>query len=336
MKINNKLLSFRYSKRFFLNRNLLKKIEPRFAQIKQGAHSFCPICSGQEVNLISEVDRDGFPCDTVICIKCDFVFNNSYITNSTEFYGDQFGKDRWGDPEKSFINRTSLDAFTWKRFSFLIKTLDKNFSEIETILEIGCGDGCNLWPYQLIGKSVVGCDLSLPFLEVSQTKGLNLILGDADSIKTQSNFDLILLIHSFEHIMDMDATVQSTYKRLKDGGFVFVEVPGIINWNQPKKGLLSDMGLKSSNNFLKYLQFEHNYHFSLEHLKTVWERNGFELVYGDEWVRAIFIKKDKKKLTNKVILNNNSSSLYAHLKNVEKDFLKFTNLLAGIMRRIIR
>ena len=136
--------------------------------------------------------------------------------------------------------------------------------------------------------------------------------------------------------MDMDATVQSTYKRLKDGGFVFVEVPGIINWNQPKKGLLSDMGLKSSNNFLKYLQFEHNYHFSLEHLKTVWERNGFELVYGDEWVRAIFIKKDKKKLTNKVILNNNSSSLYAHLKNVEKDFLKFTNLLAGIMRRIIR
>ena len=49
--------------------------------------------------------------------------------------------------EKNFIKRTSKDSFSKQRFAFLKKTLGENLSNIERILEIGCGDGCNLLPY---------------------------------------------------------------------------------------------------------------------------------------------------------------------------------------------
>ena len=49
-----------------------KKLETTPNKINKGSHSYCPICSSDEVYLISEVDRVGFPCDTVVCKKCEF------------------------------------------------------------------------------------------------------------------------------------------------------------------------------------------------------------------------------------------------------------------------
>ena len=337
MKIYSAFLSFRYRKSFLINRFKLKKIEISSSKIINGSHNSCPICFSKEASLISEVDRVGILCNTVICKKCEFVFNNSFIANPIEFYANQFGQARWGEPEKNFVKRTSLDSFSWKRFLFLKKIMDKDFPQIEKILEIGCGDGCNLLHFHLIGKQVTGCDLATPFLEPGRKRGLNLIQGDITSISKNIDFDLIMLIHSFEHVVDLDLTVQSAFSRLREGGFIFVEVPGIIGWNQTRKKSSQTMGLKSSNNFLQYLQFEHNYHFSLEHLKLVWERNGFEMIYGDEWVRAIFRKKnDVNSINSKISFDNNSLNVMNHLQEVEKDFLKISNFLSRLVRLINR
>ena len=131
MKINNELLSFRYRKSFLLNRFKFKKIESTLSNIKKRTHAYCPICFGKEVDLISEVDRVGFQLDTVICKKCEFVFNTSYISNPIEYYENEFGKDRWKDPEKSFVKRTSSEAFSFKRFEFLKKTMGEDFPKID-------------------------------------------------------------------------------------------------------------------------------------------------------------------------------------------------------------
>ena len=95
------------------------------------------------------------------------------------------------------------------------------------------------------------------------------------------------------------------------------------------------MGLESSNNFLQYLQFEHNYHFSLKHLVKLFERHDFELVYGDEWVRAIFHKKNNSNEINKIKTDSSSINLLNHLKLVEKDYLKLNNLITGLGRRLL-
>lgn len=335
MKINYELLSFRYKKLFFLNRYKFQKIQSNLNNLNKGKHSFCPLCFGDEVDLISEVDRVGFQVETVVCCRCDFVFNKSYIDNPIEYYEKNFADNRWIDPEESFKRRTSDEAYSSKRIQFVKKTIGENFLEIQDILEVGCGDGCNLLPYHLIGKTVVGCDFNENFLIPGRKEGMDLILGDIKSIPKNKKFDLIMLIHSFEHFIDLDEIIKQVYVRLNPGGMVFVEVPGIFNWNQIKKEKKTEMGFNSSNNFMNYLQFEHNYHFDLDHLRFFWERNNFEIVTGDEWVRAIFKRKETndnfKKSWNKL-----NHGIIHHLKLVEKDFLSIKNLIGGLIKLILR
>jgi 2-polyprenyl-3-methyl-5-hydroxy-6-metoxy-1,4-benzoquinol methylase len=336
MKISYNIVGFRYRKGFIVNVLRRKKIQFNSNNFFT-SHESCPICSADEYEIISEVDTIGMLNETVVCKQCDFVFNNSYIANPTEYYNNQFGAERWQDPEKSFLRRTSTHSFSVKRFEFIKKTIGEDFSRIEKILEIGCGDGCNLLPYHLIGKSVVGCDFNDNFLDPGRKRGMELIKGDIQTIPKTHKFDLIMLIHSFEHVIGLDEMVQQVNAHLNPGGFVFVEVPGIVNWNRTIKTKKSEMGLNSSNNFMGYLQFQHNYHFDLGHLKYIWERNSFEMVEGDEWVRAIFKREDMNNSDNKDLqptwsmLNQN---IVQHLKEVEEDFLSMSNLARGLMKLI--
>jgi len=327
------IIGVRYSKRFIANIIRKKNIN---INIDLNSffenHKFCPICRSDEYNIIAEVDRVGMPTETVVCNKCDFVFNNSYIKDPKYFYKSIWGDDRWGDPEINYRKRTATDAYSWKRFAYIVKKLGKDFDRIEHVLEIGCGDGCNLLPYHLTGKSVVGCDLDSRFLTPGKNHGMELIEGDLSSIPKNRKFDLIMLIHSFEHMINLDELVHELHNYLKPHGHVFVEVPGILNWNRTKKNLRSDMGLRSSNNFLGYIQFQHNYHFDLRHLKLVWERNNFQLVDGDEWVRAIFNINDHSQNDTQSDINKLNNDVISYLKEVENDFLKLSNLVCGFLK----
>ena len=63
--------------------------------------------------------------------------------------------------------------------------------------------------------------------------------------------------------------------------------------------------------------------------------NGFEMIYGDEWVRAIFRKKDNvNSINNKISFDNNSLDVMSHLKKVEKDYLKLSNFVSRLTRLI--
>jgi ubiquinone/menaquinone biosynthesis C-methylase UbiE len=339
MKKNPELLSFRYNKLFLFNRFKYKKIESKYKSLIMDSHSFCPICFYKEASLISEVDRDGYPCEIVVCMKCNFVFNNSFMVNPIDYYANQYGKDSWGEPEKSFIKRISSDSPSLKRFEFIKKQLGVNFPYISRILEIGCGDGCNLLPYHLIGKNVLGCDFNDNFLVPGRMRGMKLIKANITEIDEYPKFDLIMLIHTFSHVISMDEMVKQVYSRLNPGGLVFIEAPGIINWNRTKKAKKSSTWLRSSNNFMGFLQFNINYYFDLEHLKYIWERNNFEMVVGDEWVRAIFKRKDERNsndLDLKPKLNEFNYKIIKHLKDVERDFLSLPNLIRGFMKLIYR
>lgn len=341
MNITNTLLSFRYSNSFILNKIKKKKLKSSVNFIKVGSHDSCPICDCRNVDLIAEVDRVGFPCQTVVCQQCQFVFNNSFIVNTTDFYSNEWGSEHWGDPERSFQKRTATDNYAWKRMAYLAKNLNTEFQKISNILEIGCGDGCNLFPYHLIGKRVVGCDFDVNFLRPGRERGLELVVGGVESISKSNSFDLIMLIHSFEHVINMDETIQSVADRIKPNGLVYVEDPGVLGLNRVNSGAMQSMGLKSSNNFLGYLQFQHNYHFDLGHLKAVWERNGFEMILGDEWVRAIFRKKKTFENTQPEFKEggvgfNLENSTLSYLSKVERDFLSVRNFFCRLNNLISR
>ena len=85
MIVDKKLLSFRYSKDFFLNLKKYGNLSDDERRLSTSSHSKCPGCGSTNGVLIAEVDRVGFLCDTVVCRQCDLVFNNSFIEDSIAY-----------------------------------------------------------------------------------------------------------------------------------------------------------------------------------------------------------------------------------------------------------
>ena len=334
MKNTKQLISYRFSKNYFINKRKSNKLSINLFDFDLGSHKTCPACNSKDAYLISNIDRLGFPCDTVVCKNCDFVFNDSFIKDSISFYKNSWGQLHWGDEKKNFEKRTNIDHYSWRRFSYISNILDGALATKNKILEIGCGDGCNLYPYHLNGYKVTGLDYDKRYLLPGKNKGMNLLVGDIFNNNIDEEFDLILIIHAFEHMQDLDKVICEVKKYLSSDGLIYVEVPGIINLNQINSKRLNSGGMRSFNNFLGYIQFQHNFHFDAHHLKYFWERNGFETLSCDEWIRAIF-KPIPNENINYDKINEDfikyDFDIINHLKNVEKNFLSLSNIMrAGL------
>lgn len=351
MKIERRLLSQRYRKDRgmpFFNRykmskdaiNCLKEFRDAIisGEIKQNEHEKCPLCFNEDGILIAEIVRLGIPCRTVICKGCGLVFNDSFFPEESQevVYKKFYGKINFNglSPEESFSKRTKPDAYSWKRFAYISLQLGDNLGNINTVFEIGCRDGCNLLPFHLAGKEVVGCDFDEDYLAVGRKRGLNLICGGTDSlIATGMKADLVILSHVFEHFVDLDKEIAKIKNILTDNGYIYVEVPGLFNWNRKRCNALAEDGYRSTNDFLSYLQSVHNYHFDLEKISIFFERAGFKMVTGDEWVRAIFRNGGSTELAKKI--SGSAEKVLTHLKSVERDYKSLRFQFQRIMQKIL-
>ncbi|MCX6709106.1 MAG: class I SAM-dependent methyltransferase [Candidatus Woesearchaeota archaeon] len=111
-------------------------------------------------------------------------------------------------------------------FIDLLKLKDKKIS----VCEIGGADG---WAISYTNKNVtnktmIDCDNT--YGNLLEKQGINFIhtkLGDG---KTEINkkFDLVILNHVMEHIIDYDAAVNELYQIIKPNGFVIIRCPNIL------------------------------------------------------------------------------------------------------------
>lgn len=298
-------------------------------QIKLSSRSSCPLCGAGSGTIIGEKDRLGISCSTVVCEKCKLVFNDSFLdeSSSVAFYENYWRQIQWGsDAKKNFELRTRPDSYSWKRLAFVALNLRDKLREINVIVEPGCGDGCNLLPYHLLGKEVVGSDYDEACLEAGRRSGMSLIQGGTEGlIKYEIKADLVILSHVVEHFIDVDSELRKIRDVLREGGYVYVEVPGIRNMNLPRSQALSEDGYRSSNDFLGYLQFQHNYNFELHTLKRFFERQSFQFITGDEWIRAIFRYVGKAVASAEEKDYRSSSDIIEHLQAVERDYMSIKN-----------
>ncbi|MBW1703046.1 MAG: class I SAM-dependent methyltransferase [Deltaproteobacteria bacterium] len=208
-----------------------------------------------------------------------------------------------------------------------METLSIRCPEAAGWTQPGCGDGCNLLPYHLLGKKVIGCDYDEASLEAGRRSGIRLVRGGTEELlKSEIKADLVIILsHVLEHFIDVDAELRRIEDILREGGYVYIEVPGIRNLNRPRSQVLSEDGFRSTNDFLGYLQFQHNYHFELHTLKRFFERQSFQFITGDEWIRAIFRYVGKPGASVGAEDYRSNSDIMDHLKAVEKDYQSIKN-----------
>ncbi|MFX0163680.1 MAG: class I SAM-dependent methyltransferase, partial [Candidatus Hodarchaeota archaeon] len=183
------------------------------------------------------------------------------------------------------------------------------------VFDVGTGAGGTLFPFLQAGWRVIGVDVERQYLDYGRSKGLELHEGSFDFFMNRGlKADLLILCHVFEHLEDLDQAVSKIRQCLKPNGFVYIEVPGIFNISSAYE-----------NNFLRYLQNAHLYHFSLQTLSNVLRENGFELVYGTEYVKSIF------RLRTDFSTSTLSSASY---EEIAKEILIYLNQMDSFQGRL--
>ena len=193
--------------------------------------------------------------------------------------------------------------------------VSKIITKRSRILEIGSGHGFFLDIMKKNGYDITGFEISKEKRKYSKkvTKVPVLDININEKIPTVKPFDIVVLFHTLEHIIDPVILLKNIKKLLKPKGKVLVEVPNCDDFH---------LGL---NKFYKEFYWEraHIHYFNPKILKNVIQKSSFKNIrivgvqrYGIEnffhW-----------KLKNKPQMENPSYSLPIELNWIEKNYKNF-------------
>ncbi len=95
------------------------------------------------------------------------------------------------------------------------------------LLDVGAGNGYFLDFARKCGWNVTGIDLDEKAVAASRSRGLDVRSGTIEAIGEDERFDGITMGHVIEHVHDPHAVLEACYKRLKPGGWIWVDTPNM-------------------------------------------------------------------------------------------------------------
>jgi 2-polyprenyl-3-methyl-5-hydroxy-6-metoxy-1,4-benzoquinol methylase len=239
----------------------------------------CVICGSVNSTLIGERDRYDLFYPVNICQSCGFVFVNPRLNQKSynEFYNEEYRKLYLGSekPNNHFFQEQSLQGK--KIFNFLN---DNNLLEDDAkyVFEIGCGAGGILHYFEEKGYETQGIDLGDEYIQFGKENyNLNLHSTNLKSFQPEHKPDIIIYSHVLEHLLNLEDELKLIKELSHPHTKLYIEVPSL---KQMHKGY--------DFNILKYFHIAHTYHFTLTSLINLLQKNGFELVTGNEYVMSVF------------------------------------------------
>lgn len=221
--------------------------------------------------VVSMKDRYGLSIPQVLCSKCGLIRSGLVFDDesNTIFY-----RDYYRTIYNYKVNVTTDELFnahmvTAKRLHKIV-TDHLNMSGIQEVAEVGCSCGYNLYPFYLEGVDVVGFDFNKEYLEYGRSKGLNLKYGDFYDQTVDNSFDLIILNHVYEHLLDPLGELKRLIPKVKLSKYIYIEVPGIYSIG------------KSYGSPLRYFQNAHVFNFYEQYLRVLFVKFGLNIIYSNE------------------------------------------------------
>lgn len=221
-------------------------------------------CGNDDDVVLATVERYRLPHRTVLCRACGLVRTDPRLDQAsyTDFYTHYY-RPLYERPQQTghmLFNYQQANA--QRRYQFIQQ--NTTLTSDAHILELGCGGGWNLLPFQAAGYNPVGYDYDQDYLTLGRSYGLALETGGRVEVEvTKQQFDLVILSHVVEHFADPIQEVRHLLPLLKPNGLLYVEVPSIL-------------GVKV--NLLKYFQNAHTYSFVPQTLQSVMASAGYEMV----------------------------------------------------------
>ncbi len=98
------------------------------------------------------------------------------------------------------------------------------------ILDIGCSSGhaMEFLMKQEPGWDITGVEMSAEAVAVGRANGLKIVHGAFEDIHLpESEYDLVIMQHLIEHVLDPVALVRKAHSVLKPGGVLYIETPNV-------------------------------------------------------------------------------------------------------------
>jgi len=207
----------------------------------------CPICNNEVNNIVLDTNEkmldtnDEFKylncsnCGTLSLIDIPLNMNKYYPSSYYSFTKTSRRQtNNFLDVIKKYLRKSSMkgqlgigtyvDRFINKIRPIFFNWLKKDLISLDAkILDVGCGNGFLITEMQKYGFSnLIGIDLFIDN-DINE-QNIRVYKSDLNSLE-ESQFDLIMYHHSFEHINNPHLELQAIYKKLKDNGTLIIRVP---------------------------------------------------------------------------------------------------------------
>ncbi len=223
----------------------------------------CPICNSKEARFVHKVEFvlfDNHPMaggyNVVQCAKCLFIYADTRVKQQElDIYYKELSKyedkniGTGGGYSKNDKDRLLKTA------EFISSYLpDKN----ARIIDLGCANGGLLKELKALQfNNVVGLDPSSQCVEITKNEvgceAHQMSLFNID--ESLGTFDLVILSHVLEHLLDLPSTIEKLNYLLKEGSLVYVECPNASNYNKVIHAPLQEFNTEHINHFTE-LSFE--------------------------------------------------------------------------------
>ena len=245
-------------------------------------------CGSENFEVLSKYDRFCLPFGTQICKSCGLVSQTISMTEeSLSLFYDQI---YWPLIRGVYENKRHKNLFKTppkkdEGESFILPYLVSQNKPSIKVFEVGCGEGIRIQKLLKeldklgIKNEAFGCDYSSKAIKSLEHSKVKVVNGGIESLEAFGKADVLILSHVFEHMLDLKKTLKQIKNILSKDGFVYIEVPGLIDLeNKVEYGF----------NYQNFNVLAHIYNFSLRTLSNVMSTEGFTLIKGDEYIRSIF------------------------------------------------
>jgi 2-polyprenyl-3-methyl-5-hydroxy-6-metoxy-1,4-benzoquinol methylase len=217
----------------------------------------CPVCNADEADFIKKIDfmlfanhpmSNGY--NVVQCKHCGFVYADTKVTQDDL---DDYYKNLSKYEDKNIGTGGGFTQYDKKR---LVDTAEFIAEKIENksirIADIGCANGGLLKELKNCGfTNLVAIDPSLTCIEITKAEvGCETYQFSIFDINSEvGKFDLIILSHVIEHILEVGNTMKKLNDLLTEGGIVYVECPNAQNYSKMVHAPLQEFNTEHINHF---------------------------------------------------------------------------------------
>lgn len=194
------------------------------------------------------------------------------------------------------------------------------------LLDVGCGTGLNCLMLSEFG-SVKGTDRSEQALEFGRRRGIaDLTQSDAEHLQfPDSTFDVLTALDVLEHVDDDLKALSEMYRVMKPGAWLIITVPAYgFLWSEHDEAL------------------HHRRRYTAHELRNKITNAGFTVERSSYFITTLFFpillfrivhnltKKSLRAKTSHVILPKWANSLLVRILDLERLYLRWSNLPFGV------